>query len=104
MIANRKIRVLIVDDSAVARRAIRDALSRDPEIEVVDVACDAYVAREKILKLDPDVITLDLETPRMDGLTFLRISTNTIRYRWSWSARSRHRDRPRRWRQWRPER
>jgi len=73
MTANRKIRVLIVDDSAVARRAIREALSRDPEIEVVDVACDAYVAREKILALDPDVITLDLEMPRMDGLTFLRI-------------------------------
>jgi two-component system chemotaxis response regulator CheB len=73
MSAKRKIRVLIVDDSAVARRAIRDALSLDPEIEVVDVACDAYVAREKILKLEPDVITLDLEMPRMDGLTFLRI-------------------------------
>jgi len=73
MSAKHKIRVLIVDDSAVARRAIRDALSQDPEIEVIDVACDAYVAREKILKLDPDVITLDLEMPRMDGLTFLRI-------------------------------
>jgi two-component system chemotaxis response regulator CheB len=73
MTSKRKIRVLIVDDSAVARRAIRDALSQDPEIEIVDVACDAYVAREKILKLDPDVITLDLEMPRLDGLTFLRI-------------------------------
>jgi two-component system, chemotaxis family, protein-glutamate methylesterase/glutaminase len=73
MSAKRKIRVLIVDDSAVARRSIRDALAQDSEIEVVDVACDAYVAREKILKLDPDVITLDLEMPRMDGLTFLRI-------------------------------
>jgi two-component system chemotaxis response regulator CheB len=73
MSAKQKIRVLIVDDSAVARRAIRDALSQDPEIEVVDTACDAYVAREKILKLDPDVITLDLEMPRMDGLTFLRV-------------------------------
>ena len=73
MKARPKIRVLIVDDSAVARRSIRDALSQDPEIEVVDVACDAYVAREKILKLHPDVITLDLEMPRMDGLTFLRI-------------------------------
>lgn len=69
----RRIRVLIVDDSAVARRSIRDALSRDPELEVVDTACDAYVAREKILELEPDVITLDLEMPRMDGLTFLRI-------------------------------
>jgi two-component system chemotaxis response regulator CheB len=73
MKARHKIRVLIVDDSAVARRAIRDALAQDSEIEVVDVACDAYVAREKILKLHPDVITLDLEMPRMDGLTFLRI-------------------------------
>jgi two-component system, chemotaxis family, protein-glutamate methylesterase/glutaminase len=73
MSARRKIRVLIVDDSAVARRAISEALSQDPEIEVIDTACDAYVAREKILKLDPDVITLDLEMPRMDGLTFLRI-------------------------------
>ncbi len=73
MSAKRKIRVLIVDDSAVARRSIRDALEQDSEIEVVDVACDAYVAREKILKLQPDVITLDLEMPRMDGLTFLRI-------------------------------
>lgn len=73
MTAKRKIRVLIVDDSAVARRSIRDALTQDSEIEVVDVACDAYVAREKILKLQPDVITLDLEMPRMDGLTFLRI-------------------------------
>jgi two-component system chemotaxis response regulator CheB len=73
MSARRKIRVLIVDDSAVARRSIREALSQDSEIEVVDVACDAYVAREKILKLQPDVITLDLEMPRMDGLTFLRI-------------------------------
>ena len=71
--AGRKIRVLIVDDSAVARRAIRDALSRDPELEVVDVAVDAYEAREKILRLEPDVITLDLEMPRMNGLEFLRI-------------------------------
>ena len=69
----RKIRVLIVDDSALARLAIRDALSRDPEIEVVGDASDAYVARDKILALQPDVITLDLEMPRMDGLTFLKI-------------------------------
>lgn len=69
----RKIRVLVVDDSAIARRSITDALASDPEIEVVGAACDAYVAREKILSLNPDVITLDLEMPRMDGLTFLRI-------------------------------
>lgn len=69
----RRIRVLIVDDSALARRAIRDALARDPEIEVVGDASDPYVARDRILALNPDVITLDLEMPRMDGLTFLRI-------------------------------
>ena len=68
-----KIRVLVVDDSALARRAIRAALARDPEIEVVGDASDPYVARDKILALQPDVITLDLEMPRMDGLTFLKI-------------------------------
>jgi len=69
----RKIRVLVVDDSALARRAIVDALSHDAAIEVVGVASDPYVARDRILELQPDVITLDLEMPRMDGLTFLRI-------------------------------
>jgi two-component system chemotaxis response regulator CheB len=69
----RKIRVLVVDDSALARRAIVDALSHDPAIEVVGVASDPYIARDRILELEPDVITLDLEMPRMDGLTFLRI-------------------------------
>lgn len=69
----RRIRVLIVDDSAVARRAVNDALAGDPEIEVVGTAIDPYVAREKIVVLKPDVLTLDLEMPRMDGLTFLRI-------------------------------
>jgi two-component system chemotaxis response regulator CheB len=73
MIAPRKIRVLIVDDSAVVRRAIADALSEDPEIEVVGTAANPYVARDKILQLNPDVLTLDIEMPRMDGLTFLRI-------------------------------
>ena len=69
----RRLRVLVVDDSALVRKAITDALAADPEIEVVGTACDAYVAREKIAKLDPDVLTLDIEMPRMDGLTFLRI-------------------------------
>ena len=55
------------------RKALTDALALDPEIEVVGSACDPYVAREKIVRLDPDVLTLDLEMPRMDGLTFLRI-------------------------------
>lgn len=69
----RPIRVLVVDDSSLVRKAIGDALARDPELEVVGTAPDPYVAREKIARLDPDVITLDLEMPRMDGLTFLRI-------------------------------
>jgi two-component system chemotaxis response regulator CheB len=69
----RRIRVLVVDDSAIVRKSISDALALDPEIEVVGTACDPYVAREKIQALDPDVLTLDLEMPRMDGLTFLRI-------------------------------
>ena len=68
-----KIRVLVVDDSALARRSISDALSRDPAIAVVGFAADPYIARERILELEPDVITLDMEMPRMDGLTFLRI-------------------------------
>jgi two-component system chemotaxis response regulator CheB len=70
---DRRIRVLVIDDSALVRRAITEALSRDPEIEVVGSACDPYVAREKIEQFAPDVLTLDLEMPRMDGLTFLRI-------------------------------
>jgi len=65
--------VLVVDDSAVVRRMISDALGQDPEIEVVGTACDPYVARDLILKLEPDVLTLDIEMPRMDGLTFLKI-------------------------------
>ena len=73
MSALKKIRVLVVDDSAVVRRLISEALSQDPEIEVVGTACDPYVARDLILKLEPDVLTLDIEMPRMDGLTFLKI-------------------------------
>ena len=69
----RKLRVLVVDDSALVRKTITDCLNLDPGIEVVGSACDPYVAREKIMRLAPDVLTLDLEMPRMDGLTFLRI-------------------------------
>lgn len=69
----RRIRVLIVDDSAVVRKLVSDALGRDPEIEVVGTAVDPYAARDKIKELNPDVLTLDLEMPRMDGLTFLKI-------------------------------
>jgi len=67
-----KIKVLIVDDSAVVRKIFSEELSKCPDIEVVGSAPDPYVARDKIVALRPDVITLDIEMPRMDGLTFLR--------------------------------
>jgi len=66
-----KTRVLIVDDSAVVRNIFSRELSRDSEIEVVGTAPNPYVARDKIIKLKPDVVTLDIEMPRMDGITFL---------------------------------
>jgi two-component system, chemotaxis family, protein-glutamate methylesterase/glutaminase len=69
---NRKLKVLIVDDSALVRRILTELLSADPEVEVVGAASDAYMARDKIKALNPDVITLDVEMPKMDGLTFLR--------------------------------
>ena len=67
-----KIKVLVVDDSAVVRKVFREELSRERDIEVVGTAPDPYVARDKIVKLKPDVVTLDIEMPRMDGLTFLK--------------------------------
>ena len=67
-----RVRVLIVDDSALVRRILTEVLSADPAIEVVGAASDAYVAREKIKQLNPDVLTLDVEMPKMDGVTFLR--------------------------------
>lgn len=73
MSTSGKIKVLIIDDSALVRKAITDALSLDPEIEVVGSANDPLVAQEKMPKLQPDVLTLDMEMPRMDGLTFLKI-------------------------------
>jgi two-component system chemotaxis response regulator CheB len=69
---NRKLKVLIVDDSALVRRILTELLSADPEVEVVGAASDAYMARDKIKALNPDVITLDVEMPKMDGVTFLR--------------------------------
>jgi two-component system chemotaxis response regulator CheB len=66
------VRVLIVDDSALMRQLIMTVLSEDPEIEVVGTASDPFVARDRIKELNPDVITLDVEMPRMDGVTFLR--------------------------------
>ena len=69
---NKKIRVLVIDDSAVMRQLLSEILRSDPDIEVVGTAPDPYVAREKIKLLNPDVLTLDVEMPRMDGLAFLR--------------------------------
>jgi len=65
-------RVLIVDDSAVVRQIFSAQLARDPELEVVGTAPDPYVARDLIVERKPDVLTLDIEMPRMDGLTFLK--------------------------------
>ncbi len=69
----KKIRVLIVDDSAVVRQTLTEILESDPQIQVMGTASDPYVASEKIKEEVPDVITLDVEMPRMDGLNFLKI-------------------------------
>jgi two-component system chemotaxis response regulator CheB len=71
------IKVLIVDDSAVVRQTLQRELEKCPDIEVVGTAPDPYVARDKVVQLKPDVLTLDIEMPRMDGITFLK---KLIRY------------------------
>ena len=72
MATERRIRVLIVDDSAIVRKMLAEALASEPDLEVVGTAPDPFVARDKIITLQPDVLTLDIEMPRMDGLTFLK--------------------------------
>ncbi len=72
MTARKKIRVLIVDDSALTRKILREILSSDAEIEVVGTAMDPYIARTKIKQLNPDVLTLDIEMPKMNGINFLK--------------------------------
>lgn len=67
-----KIKVLIIDDSALVRKLLTEVLQSDDEIEIVGTASDPYIARSKIKELNPDVLTLDVEMPRMDGITFLR--------------------------------
>lgn len=69
---NKKIRVLIVDDSAVVRQTLSSILQTDPDIEIMGTACDPYIAAKRIQTEVPDVITLDVEMPRMDGITFLK--------------------------------
>jgi len=70
--ADRKVRVLVVDDSAIVRKMLADTLGAEPDMEVVGTASDPFMARDMILRRAPDVVTLDIEMPRMDGLTFLR--------------------------------
>ncbi len=72
MTVNRKIKVLVVDDSAIVRKVLTDAIAEETDLEVVGTAPDPFIARDKILALNPDVLTLDIEMPRMDGLTFLK--------------------------------
>lgn len=69
--SSRKIRVLVVDDSALVRRLLAEIIDRQPDLQCVGAAADPLVAREMIRELDPDVLTLDVEMPRMDGLEFL---------------------------------
>jgi two-component system chemotaxis response regulator CheB len=66
---SNKIKVLIVDDSAIVRKILSETISLESDMEVVGTAPDPFVARDKILALKPDVLTLDIEMPRMDGLT-----------------------------------
>lgn len=68
----KKIKVLIIDDSTVIREIVKEVLSDDPDIEVIGEAKDPFVARELIKKLQPDLLTLDVEMPKMDGITFLK--------------------------------
>ncbi len=67
-----KIRVLVIDDSQLIRDVLTEILNSSPAIEVVGTAEDPLIAREMIKQLNPDVLTLDIEMPRMDGITFLR--------------------------------
>lgn len=72
MLETRKIRVMVIDDSAIVRKILSETLAVEPDIEVVGTAPDPIVGLEKIKRLKPDVLTLDIEMPRMDGLTFLK--------------------------------
>jgi two-component system chemotaxis response regulator CheB len=75
---SKKIRVIVVDDSALVRQILMEVLNKAPDVEVVGTASDPFMARDRIKELNPDVLTLDVEMPRMDGLTFL---SNLMRLR-----------------------
>jgi chemotaxis response regulator CheB len=94
------VRVLVVDASAIVRKILARELGRHPGIEIVGTAPDPYIARDKVFALNQDVLTLDVEMPRMDGSTFLRKLMHTIRCRSSCSARSPRQVPKRRWRLW----
>ncbi len=72
MMQNNKIKVMLVDDSAVVRQMLAEVLNSDPDIEVIDACADPFIAAQKMRKQVPDVIVLDIEMPRMDGITFLK--------------------------------
>lgn len=72
MSIQRKIKVMVVDDSAIVRKVLSETITEENDLEVVATAPDPFIARDKILALKPDVLTLDIEMPRMDGLTFLK--------------------------------
>ena len=82
-----KIRVLVVDDSALVRQILVEILKSARDIEVVGTASDPFVARQKIKETNPDVLTLDVEMPRMDGSLSWPISCGCDPCRWSWSRR-----------------
>lgn len=72
MEVKRKIKVLVVDDSVIFRKVLASSLSKDPSIEIVDTASDPYMARDMIIQYQPDVMTLDVEMPKMNGIEFLK--------------------------------
>ncbi len=70
---SNQIKIMIIDDSAIVRRVLSEELTKDPELEIIGTAPDVYIGRDKIVNLKPDVLLLDIEMPKMDGLTFLDI-------------------------------
>ena len=95
-----RIAVLIVDDSAVVRQVLQAQLAADPEIEVIGAVADPLLAMERMKLRWPDVLVLDVEMPRMDGITFLKKSWRSGQHLPSSVPRSRRRGRRPPWRRW----